>query len=79
MKEREVEAQSCKKLLDIQTEKLSRLESFAESKLSVDSYLTDENRMLVEKLEVVERLVECNPELIKSALECNRLAEQLRR
>jgi hypothetical protein len=60
-------------------DKIQRLESLTDEKLSVESYLNDENKMLEEELQIMQRRIECNPKLAQFSIDNLHLAEQLKR
>jgi kinesin family protein 15 len=64
-------------ILRFREDKIQRLESLVEGKLTVDSYLVEENRRLKEELQLVRSQIDRNPELTKFAMENIRLIEQL--
>ncbi len=77
MQQREQNTQSGKMILRFREDKIQRLESLVEGKLTVDSYLVEENRRLKEELQLVRSQIDRNPELTKFAMENIRLIEQL--
>ncbi len=77
MQQREQNTQSGKMILRFREDKIQRLESLVEGKLTVDSYLVEENGRLKEELQLVRSQIDRNPELTKFAMENIRLIEQL--
>jgi kinesin family protein 15 len=75
----EEETEDCRKLVCLCEDKIQRLESLTDEKLSVESYLNDENKMLEEELQIMQRRIECNPKLAKFSIDNLHLAEQLKR
>ncbi len=77
MQQREQNTQSGKMILRFREDKIQRLESLVEGKLTVDSYLVEENGRLKEELQLVRSQIDRNPELTKFAMENIRLIQQL--
>ncbi|CAK9869214.1 unnamed protein product [Sphagnum jensenii] len=77
VQQREQNTQSGKMILRFREDKIQRLESLVEGKLTVDSYLVEENGRLKEELQLVRSQIDRNPELTKFAMENIRLIEQL--
>ncbi|CAK9213738.1 unnamed protein product [Sphagnum troendelagicum] len=75
----EEETEDCRKLVCLCEDKIQRLESLTDEKLSVESYLNDENKMLEEELQIMQRRIECNPKLAQFSIDNLHLAEQLKR
>lgn len=66
-------------VLRFREDKIRRLETLSKGLLSVDSYLADEKKMLMEELELMREKVDRNPELTRFAMENIRLLDQIRR
>ena len=77
--QREADTQSRKMVLRFREDKIRRLETLSKGLLSVDSYLADEKKMLMEELELMREKVDRNPELTRFAMENIRLLDQIRR
>ncbi|KAG0556184.1 hypothetical protein KC19_11G032900 [Ceratodon purpureus] len=76
--QREADTQSSKMILRFREDKIRRLETLSKGLLSVDSFLADEQRMLMEELELMREKVDRNPELTRFAMENIRLLDQIR-
>ena len=79
VKQREDDAQFNKMMLRFREDKIKRLESTLEGKLSSDSYRSDENQTLKEELQLLRARLDKNPELTRFAIENIRLMDQLQR
>ena len=79
VKQREDDAQFNKMMLRFREDKIKRLESTLEGKLSSDSYHSDENQTLKEELQLLRARLDKNPELTRFAIENIRLMDQLQR
>lgn len=77
--QREADTQSGKMVLRFREDKIRRLETLSKGLLSVDSYLADEKKMLMEELELMREKVDRNPELTRFAMENIRLLDEIRR
>lgn len=77
VQEREKDTQGYKNLLSLQGEKIFRLESLAKAEMPVETFLAEENRMLLEKLHIAEERMDRNPELTRMSLDNIRLSEQV--
>ena len=60
-------------------DKIQRLETLSKGLLSVDSYLANEKKMLMEELELMREKVDHNHELTRFAMENIRLLDQIHR
>uniref|UniRef100_A0A2N9EIC7 Kinesin motor domain-containing protein n=1 Tax=Fagus sylvatica TaxID=28930 RepID=A0A2N9EIC7_FAGSY len=75
--QREEDAQHTKMMLRFREEKIKQLELLVHSKLSSEKYLMEENKALLEEIQLVRARTDRNPELTRFALENIRLHEQL--
>lgn len=78
MQQRDQNTQNGRLILRFRDEKIRRLEAVVGGQLPVDNYLIEENKRLVQELELVRAQVERNPELTRSATDNIRLLEQVR-
>lgn len=76
--QREEDAQRAKMILRFREEKIKRLELFADGLVSADKYLTEENNILKEEIQLLQGRIDRNPELTRFALENVRLLNQIR-
>uniref|UniRef100_A0A7I4DZD3 Kinesin motor domain-containing protein n=1 Tax=Physcomitrium patens TaxID=3218 RepID=A0A7I4DZD3_PHYPA len=74
--QREADTQSSKMILRFREDKIRRLETLSQGLLSVDSYLAEEGKMLMEELQLMREKVDRNPELTRFAMENIRLLDQ---
>ena len=65
-------------ILRFRDDKIRRLEAVVGGKLPVDNYLIEENKRLMEELEIVRAQIDRNPELTRFAMDNIRLMEQVR-
>lgn len=77
--QREADTQSSKMILRFREDKIRRLETLSQGLLSVDSYLAEEGKMLMEELQLMREKVDRNPELTRFAMENIRLLDQFHR
>ncbi|EXB80276.1 Kinesin-like protein KIF15 [Morus notabilis] len=75
--QREDDAQHTKMMLRFRNEEIKRLELLTDGMLSVDNYLVQENKALLEEIQALRKRKDENPELTQYAVENNRLREQL--
>lgn len=64
-------------MLRFREEKIKQLEFLVHGKLSFDTYLEEENKALLEEIQLLRARTDRNPELTRFALENIRLQEQL--
>jgi len=64
-------------MLRFREEKIKQLELLVHGKLSFDTYLEEENKALLEEIQLLRARTDRNPELTRFALENIRLQEQL--
>ena len=64
-------------MLRFREEKIKQLELLVHGKLSFDIYLEEENKALLEEIQLLRARTDRNPELTRFALENIRLQEQL--
>jgi kinesin family protein 15 len=65
-------------ILRFRDDKIRRLEAVVAGKLPMDNYLIEENKRLIEELELVRAQIDRNPELTRFAMDNIRLMEQVR-
>jgi hypothetical protein len=65
-------------ILRFRDERIHRLEACLAGRMPMDHYLMDENKRLVEEIELVRRQNDHNPELTRFAMDNIRLMEQVR-
>lgn len=58
-------------------EKIKRLELLVDDKVTSEKYLVEENKALLEEINLLRERIDQNPELKQFAVEHNRLMEQL--
>ncbi|KAM3708012.1 hypothetical protein ACJW31_02G067300 [Castanea mollissima] len=75
--QREEDAQHTKMMLRFREEKIKQLELLVHGKLSFNTYLEEENKALLEEIQLLRARTDRNPELTRFALENIRLQEQL--
>ncbi|CAK9265534.1 unnamed protein product [Sphagnum jensenii] len=75
----EEETESCRKVVQLREDKIQRLELLSDEKLSVESYLNDENKMLAQELQIMQGFIKCNPKLAHLSMDNLHLTEQLKR
>lgn len=78
VRQRDQNAQSGKMILRFRDERIHRLEACLAGRMPMDHYLMDENKRLVEEIELVRRQNDHNPELTRFAMDNIRLMEQVR-
>ncbi|KAG0577882.1 hypothetical protein KC19_5G188700 [Ceratodon purpureus] len=78
VQQRDQNSQSGRMILRFRDDKIRRLEAVVASKLPVDNYLIEENKRLIEELELVRSQIDRNPELTRFAMDNIRLMEQVR-
>lgn len=66
-------------MLKFREVKIQRMESVVSGAIPADSYLLEENKMLIEEIQMLRAKVDRNPEVTRFALENIRLLEQVRR
>lgn len=64
-------------MLRFREEKIKQLELLVHGKLSFDTYHEEENKALLEEIQLLRARTDRNPELTRFALENIRLQEQL--
>jgi kinesin family protein 15 len=64
-------------MLRSRDEKVKRLELLADGILSGEKYLVEENKALLEEIQMLQARPDGNPELTQYAVENSRLLEQL--
>lgn len=64
-------------MLRFREEKIKQLELLVHGKLSFDTFLQEENKALLEEIQLLRARTDRNPELTRFALENIRLQEQL--
>jgi hypothetical protein len=79
VQDQEEETENCRKVVQLREDKIQRLELLSDEKLSVESYLSDENKMLAQELEIMEGSIKCNPKLAHLSMDNLHLTEQLKR
>lgn len=75
--EREEDARHSKMMLRSRDEKVKRLELLADGILSGEKYPVEENKALLEEIQMLQARPDGNPELTQYAVENSRLLEQL--
>lgn len=75
--QREEDAQNTKMMLRFREEKIKQLELLVNDSLSSEKYLMEENKALLEEIQMLRATIDKNPELTQFALENIRLQEQL--
>ncbi|OWM87999.1 hypothetical protein CDL15_Pgr016571 [Punica granatum] len=76
-REKEEDAQRTNAILKLREEKIQRLEMFVNGKVSADKHLVEENKALVEEIQLLRERIDSHPELIQLTLENNRLLQEL--
>lgn len=79
VQDQEEETESCRKVVQLREDKIQRLELLSDEKLSVESYLNDENKMLAQELQIMQGFITCNPKLAHLSMDNLHLTEQLKR
>ncbi len=79
VQDQEEETESCRKVVQLREDKIQRLELLSDEKLSVESYLNDENEMLAQELQIMQGFITCNPKLAHLSMDNLHLTEQLKR
>jgi kinesin family protein 15 len=79
VQDQEEETESCRKVVQLREDKIQRLELLSDEKLSVESYLNDENKMLAQELQIMQGFIKCNPKLAHLSMDNLHLTEQLKR
>lgn len=64
-------------MLKFRDEKIKRLELLVDGMLSAETYLMQENKTLLEEIQLLRAKIDRYPELSQISLENNRLREQL--
>ncbi|PON64835.1 Kinesin-like protein [Parasponia andersonii] len=77
--EREEDAQRSKMMLRFREEEIKRLELLTNGMLSAENYLVQENKVLIEEIQLLRAGMDRNSELTQYAVENNRLREQLQK
>ncbi|WVZ91025.1 hypothetical protein U9M48_037258, partial [Paspalum notatum var. saurae] len=77
VRQREDDTRSAKMMLKFRDEKIHRMDALMKDKLPAESYLMEENKTLLEEIELLRSRV--NPEVTRFALENIRLSSQLNR
>lgn len=75
--QREEEGQRTKMMLRFREEKTKQLELLVNGSLSSEEYLMEENKALLEEIQLLWARIDRNPELTQLTLENIRLNEQL--
>jgi kinesin family protein 15 len=75
--QREEDAQHTKMMLRFREDKIKQLELLVHGTLSSENYLMEENKALMEEIQLLRARIDRNPELTRFALENIRLQEQL--
>lgn len=75
--QREEDAQNTKMMLWFREEKIKQLELLVNGSLSSENCLMEENKALLEEIQMLRARIDKNPELTQFALENIRLQEQL--
>ncbi|KAF8017774.1 hypothetical protein BT93_H2848 [Corymbia citriodora subsp. variegata] len=75
--EREEKARHNDMTLKFQEEKIRRLELLVDDKVTAEKFLVEENKALLEEINLLQERIDQNPELKQLALENNRLMQQL--
>lgn len=65
-------------MLRFREEKIKRLELLTDGMLSAEKYLMEENKALLEEIQLLQARFESNPELTRYSVENCRLLEQLK-
>ncbi|KAH7520915.1 hypothetical protein FEM48_Zijuj08G0196300 [Ziziphus jujuba var. spinosa] len=73
----EEDSQHTKMMLKFRDEKIKRLELLVDGMLSAETYLMQENKTLLEEIQLLRAKIDRYPELSQISLENNRLREQL--
>ncbi|XP_062108915.1 kinesin-like protein KIN-12C isoform X2 [Humulus lupulus] len=76
-RQREEDAQHSKIMLRFREEEIKRLELLTNGKLSAEKYLVEENKVLMEEIQLLRAEMNRNPESTQNSVENNRLREQL--
>ncbi|KAF3456467.1 hypothetical protein FNV43_RR01117 [Rhamnella rubrinervis] len=74
---REEDSQHTKMMLKIRDEKINQLELMADGMLSAENCLMQENKNLLEEIQLLHERIDRNPELTKFSIDNNRLEEKL--
>ncbi|ONI27869.1 hypothetical protein PRUPE_1G108800 [Prunus persica] len=74
----EEDAGHAKMMLRFREEKIKRLELLTDGMLSAEKYLMEENKALLEEIQLLQARFESNPELTRYSVENCRLLEQLK-
>ncbi|KAL3700311.1 hypothetical protein R1sor_018333 [Riccia sorocarpa] len=77
--QREEDSHCSKMMLRFREDKIRRLEGVADAMLSADLFYKEEQKALMEELQLMRSRLDRNPELTRFAMENIRLMEQLRR
>ena len=75
--QREEDAQQTQVILSFRDEEIKRLKLLTDGMLSADEYLVQENKALLEEIQLLRARMDEYPELTQLAVENNRLREQL--
>ncbi|TQD96897.1 hypothetical protein C1H46_017502 [Malus baccata] len=76
--QREEDVGHNKVMLRFREDKIKRLELLTDGMLSAEKYLMEENKALLEEIQLLQARIDSNPELIRYAAENFRLLEQLK-
>ncbi len=79
VQDQEEETESFRKVVQLREDKIQRLELLSDEKISVESYLNDENKMLAQELQIMQGFITCNPKLAHLSMDNLHLTEQLKR
>ncbi|XP_023769643.1 kinesin-like protein KIN-12D isoform X1 [Lactuca sativa] len=79
VRQREDDNKCTKMMLKFREDKIHRMKSLLAGSMPADSYMLEENNMLIEEIQMLRAKVDRNPEVTRFALENIRLLEQLRR
>ncbi|BBM96977.1 kinesin family member 15 [Marchantia polymorpha subsp. ruderalis] len=77
--QREEDSQCSKMMLRFREDKIRRLEGVADGVLSAEYFYKEEQKSLMDELQLIRARIDRNPELTRFAMENIRLMEQLRR
>lgn len=76
--QREEDVGHTKVMLRFREDKIKRLELLTDGMLSAEKYLMEENKALLEEIQLLQARIDSNPELTRYAAENFRLLEQLK-
>ncbi|KAL6847284.1 hypothetical protein ACP4OV_023137 [Aristida adscensionis] len=79
VRQREEDTRCVRMMLKFRDEKIHRNDALVQGKLSAESYLLEENKTLLQEIELLRARVDKNPEVTRFALENIRLSSQLKR